>query len=47
MTFPQPIAGHIHGSLFVHSILKSVEIMDSMKSECPILGERDELDYHG
>ncbi|MEJ2231187.1 MAG: pyridoxal-dependent decarboxylase, partial [Nitrospirales bacterium] len=46
MAFPQPVSNQVHDSYFVHSIMKAVEAVDTLKSELPILGERGVLDYN-
>lgn len=43
--FPQPVSNRVHDSYFVHSIMRAIEAVDTLKSERPILGERGELDY--
>jgi len=46
MAFPQPVSNRVHDSYFVHSIMRAVEAVDTLKSELPILGERGVLDYN-
>ena len=46
MAFPQPVSNRVHDSYFVHSIMRAVEAVDTLKSELPILGERGKLDYN-
>jgi L-2,4-diaminobutyrate decarboxylase len=46
MAFPQPVSNRVHDSYFVHSIMRAVEAVDTLKSELPILGERGMLDYN-
>ena len=43
--FPQPISNPVHDSYFVHSILRALDAVDSMKSELPILGKVRPPDY--
>ncbi len=43
--FPQPVSDRVHDSYFVHSIMRAVDAVDTLKSERPILGERQDLDY--
>ncbi|MGD9852290.1 MAG: hypothetical protein AB7T38_13595 [Nitrospirales bacterium] len=43
--FPQPVSDRVHDSYFVHSIMRAVDAVDTLKSERPILGERKDLDY--
>ena len=45
LAFPQPVSDRVHDSYFVHSIMRAIDAVDSMKSEWPILGERTPLDY--
>jgi glutamate/tyrosine decarboxylase-like PLP-dependent enzyme len=45
MAFPQPVSNRVHDSYFVHSIMRAIEAVDTLKSERPILGERGELNY--
>jgi glutamate/tyrosine decarboxylase-like PLP-dependent enzyme len=43
--FPQPVSNPVHDSYFVHSILRALDAVDSMKSELPILGKVRPADY--
>ena len=43
--FPQPVSDRVHDSYFVHSVMRAIDAVDTMKSERPILGERKPLDY--
>lgn len=43
--FPQPVSDRVHDSYFVHSIMRAVDAVDALKSDRPILGERQPLDY--
>lgn len=45
LAFPQPVSDRVHDSYFVHSVMRAMDAVDSLKSECPILGERHPLDY--
>lgn len=45
LAFPQPVSDRVHDSYFVHSIMRAMDEVDSLKSERPILGERQPLDY--
>jgi len=45
LAFPQPVSDRVHDSYFVHSVMRAMDEVDSLKSECPILGERQPLDY--
>ena len=45
LAFPQPVSDRVHDSYFVHSIMRAVDAVDTLKTERPILGERKELDY--
>ncbi len=43
--FPKPVSDRVHDSYFVHSLMRAIDAVDTLKSERPILGERKELDY--
>lgn len=43
--FPQPVSDRMHDSYFVFSILRALDRVDQMKSERPLLGQPEELDY--
>lgn len=43
--FPQPVSNPVHDSYFVHSILRALDAVDSMKSNLPFLGEVRPTDY--
>ena len=43
--FPKPVSDRVHDSYFVHSLMRAMDAVDSLKSERPILGERQVLDY--
>lgn len=43
--FPKPVSDRVHDSYFVHSLMRAIDAVDSLKSERPILGERHVLDY--
>jgi len=43
--FPTPVSDRVHDSYFIHSVMRAIDAVDSLKSERPILGERDSLDY--
>ena len=45
MAFPQPVSDRVHDSYFVHSIMRALDLVDSLKSEVPVLGPREALDY--
>ncbi len=45
LAFPQPVSNPVHDSYFVHSILRALDAVDSMKSDLPILGHAEPLDY--
>ncbi|MBM2803482.1 MAG: PLP-dependent enzyme, glutamate decarboxylase [Deltaproteobacteria bacterium] len=45
MAFPQPVSDRVHDSYFVHSIMRALDLVDSLKSEVPVLGPREPLDY--
>lgn len=43
--FPQPISDRFHDSYFVFSILRALDVVDSKKSEIPLLGELPEPQF--
>jgi len=43
--FPNPVSDRVHDSYFVHSVMRAIDAVDVLKSERPILGERQELNY--
>ncbi|MEX0937107.1 MAG: pyridoxal-dependent decarboxylase [Pirellulales bacterium] len=43
--FPQPVSDRMHDSYFVFSIMRALDQVDAMKSEVPLLGRRQEIDY--
>jgi len=45
LAFPQPISDRVHDSYFVHSVMRAMDAADSLKSESPILGHHDSLDF--
>ncbi|RMH02740.1 MAG: aspartate aminotransferase family protein [Nitrospirae bacterium] len=45
LAFPQPVSDRVHDSYFVHSVMRAMDAVDALKSERPILGVRDPLDY--
>jgi len=45
LAFPQPVSNPVHDSYFVHSILRALDAVDGMKSDLPILGQAEPLDY--
>ena len=46
LLFPQPVSDPIHDSYFVHTVLRTLDRVDRMKSEIPILdGAKGPLDY--
>ncbi|HKY09560.1 MAG TPA: aspartate aminotransferase family protein, partial [Candidatus Binatia bacterium] len=45
LAFPQPVSDRVHDSYFVHSIMRALDLVDSLKSEVPVLGPREALDY--
>ena len=38
--FPKPVSDRVHDSYFVHSLMRAIDAVDTLKSERPILGER-------
>jgi glutamate/tyrosine decarboxylase-like PLP-dependent enzyme len=45
LAFPQPVSDRVHDSYFVHSIMRALDLVDNLKSEVPVLGPREPLDY--
>ena len=45
LAFPQPVSDRVHDSYFVHSIMRALDLVDVLKSEVPVLGPREPLDY--
>jgi L-2,4-diaminobutyrate decarboxylase len=45
LAFPQPVSDRVHDSYFVHSIMRALDLVDSLKSEVPVLGSHEPLDY--
>jgi len=43
--FPQPVSDQKHDAYFVFSIMRALDQVDAMKSEIPVLGTLQELDY--
>ena len=43
--FPQPVSNRVHDAYFVFSFLRSLDQVDAMKSDRPLLGQTEELDY--
>lgn len=43
--FPQPVSDPVHDAYFVFSILRALDQVDAMKSEVPVLGQVQELNY--
>ncbi len=43
--FPQPVSDRMHDAYFVFSIMRALDQVDAMKSELPVLGRVQELDY--
>jgi len=43
--FPKPVSDRVHDSYFIHSLMRAIDTVDTLKSERPILGQRKELDY--
>ena len=43
--FPQPVSDRVHDAYFVFSFLRALDQVDQMKSNAPILGQPQELDY--
>ena len=45
LSFPQPVSDRIHDAYFVFSILRSLDQIDAMKSDIPLLDKTQPLDY--
>ena len=45
IAFPMPVSDRVHDSYFVHSVMRAIDAVDTLKSERPILGECTALDY--
>ena len=45
LAFPQPISDRVHDSYFVHSIMRAVDQVDSLKTVIPSLGVAPPNDY--
>ncbi len=45
IAFPKPVSDRVHDSYFIHSVMRAIDAVDTLKSERPILGERKALDY--
>ena len=43
--FPAPVSDRMHDAYFVFSILRALDGVDAMKSEVPLLGRPQALDY--
>ena len=43
--FPAPVSDRKHDAYFVHSIMRALDQVDAMKSEVPLLGRPQVLDY--
>src|SRR5205807_8392873 len=39
LAFPQPVSDRVHDSYFAHSILRALDLVDSLKSQLPLLGK--------
>lgn len=47
LAFPQPVSDRVHDSYFVHSIMRGLDLVDALKSEVPVLGPRQPVDFDG
>ncbi len=45
LAFPQPVSDRVHDSYFIHTVMRALDGVDDLKSELPILGKRQPLDY--
>src|SRR5687768_5815349 len=43
--FPAPVSDRMHDAYFVFSFLRALDQVDAMKSDIPLLGTSEELDY--
>ena len=43
--FPAPVSDRMHDAYFVFSIMRALDQVDAMKSEVPLLGQMQEMDY--
>ncbi len=43
--FPTPVSDQMHDAYFVFSIMRALDQVDAMKSEVPLLGQIQDLDY--
>ena len=43
--FPTPVSDQMHDAYFVFSIMRALDQVDAMKSEVPLLGQMQDLDY--
>ena len=43
--FPAPVSDQMHDAYFVFSIMRALDQVDAMKSEVPMLGHSQALDY--
>ena len=43
--FPAPVSDKMHDAYFVFSIMRALDQVDAMKSEVPMLGHSQALDY--
>lgn len=44
-SFPQPVSDRVHDAYFVFSFLRALDQVDALKSETPLLGKPEVLDY--
>src|SRR6476469_4864444 len=45
LAFPQPVSDPVHDSYFVHSIMRALDQVDALKSEKPVLSQRESVSY--
>ena len=45
LAFPQPISDNIHNSYFVHSIMRALDQVDTLKTHLPFLGDIVNADF--
>lgn len=44
-SFPQPTSDRIHDSYVTHTVMRVLDQVDALKSELPIWGSKQPLDY--
>ena len=44
LAFPQPVSDPVHDSYFVHSIMRALDQVDALKSDLPLLSQREPVE---